>query len=99
MTAHNAFGQPVGAALQGWQAPPAPPPRVLQGRYCRLEPINADRHAAHLDAANRLEPDDRGWTYMINGPYATAAEYRAWVEAQQGCSDPQFYAIIDLASS
>lgn len=98
MTAHNAFGQPVGAALPGWQAPPPPPPRVLEGRYCRLEPIDADRHGAELDAANRLEPDERGWTYMSNGPYATAADYRAWVEAQQGRSDPQFYAIIDLAS-
>lgn len=98
MAAVNEFGLPVGAALPGWKAPPHPPRSALEGRYCRLEPIDADRHAAELDAANRLEADDRGWTYMANGPYATAADYRAWVETMQTRSDPQFYAIIDLAS-
>lgn len=98
MAAANEFGQPVGFALPGWKTPPAPSRSVLEGRYCRLEPLDADRHAAQLDAANRLEGDDRGWTYMTNGPYATAADYRVWVEAQQGRNDPQFYAIIDLES-
>ncbi|MBX3661023.1 MAG: GNAT family N-acetyltransferase [Burkholderiales bacterium] len=94
----NAYGQPVGFPVEGWTAPPMPPRTVLEGRYCRLEPLNAERHAAGLDAANRLDPDDRGWTYMSNGPYATAADYRAWVEAQEQREDPRFYAIIDCAS-
>lgn len=94
----NEHGQPVGFALPGWTPPPVPPRTVLEGRYCRLEPLDAHRHAAQLDAANRLESDDRGWTYMSNGPYATPADYRAWVEAQAGRDDPRFYAIIDLAS-
>lgn len=99
MTARlNEFGQPVGFALPGWTPPPMPPRTVLEGRYCRLEPLDAGRHAAELDAANRLDGDDRGWTYMSNGPYASAADYRAWVEAQAGRDDPRFYAIIDLAS-
>lgn len=98
MTVLNEFGQPVGFSLPGWKAPPYPPLRVLEGRWCRLEPIEAGRHATELDTANRLETDDRGWTYMSNGPYATLAEYRVWVETMQTRSDPQFYAIIDLAS-
>ncbi len=93
----NEFGQPVGFALPDWKAPPAPPRSVLEGRYCRLEPLDTS-HAEQLHAANSLEADGRGWTYMTNGPYATAADYRAWVEVQQGRSDPQFYAIIDLES-
>lgn len=94
----NEYGQPVGFALPDWKTPPHPPRTALEGRYCRLEPLDAECHAAQLDAANRLDADDRGWTYMANGPYATAADYRAWVESQQARSDPQFYAIIDPAS-
>ncbi len=92
----NTYGQPVGCALDGWTPPPAPPRAALEGRCCRLEPLDAERHAAQLDAANRLEPDDRGWTYMTCGPFATPADYRAWVESQAGRDDPRFYAIIDL---
>ena len=94
----NEYGQPVGLPVDGWTPPPAPPRTVLEGRYCRLEPLDAGRHAAQLHEANSLEPDGRGWTYMSNGPYATAADYRAWVEAQAGREDPRFYAIIDLDS-
>lgn len=94
----NEYGQPVGFALEGWTPPPLPPRTVLEGRYCRLEPLDAGRHAAQLHEANSLEPDGRGWTYMSNGPYTTAADYRAWVEAQAGREDPRFYAIIDSAT-
>lgn len=94
----NEYGQPVGLPVDGWTPPPAPPRTVLEGRYCRLEPLDAGRHAAQLHEANSLEPDGRGWTYMSNGPYATAADYRAWVEAQAGREDPRFYTIIGLDS-
>lgn len=93
----NDFGQPVGMALPDWIAPSVPPRSVLEGCYCRLEPLDT-RHAAQLHEANSLEADSRGWTYMSNGPYATLAEYRVWVETMQTRSDPQFYVIIDLAS-
>jgi len=95
MTVLNEHGQPTGFALPGWTPPPLPPRTVLEGRCCRLEPLDVERHAAQLHEANSLEPDDRGWTYMSNGPYATATDYRGWVEAQAGREDPRFYAIID----
>ncbi len=94
----NEYGQPVGFQVEGWTAPPMPPRIVLEGRYCRLEPLDVERHAAQLHEANSLEPDGRGWTYMGYGPFAAPADYRAWVVAQAGREDPRFYAIIDLAS-
>ena len=44
----NALGQPVGFPLPGWVPPPAPRREPMQGRYCRLEPLDPDRHAAAL---------------------------------------------------
>ncbi|MDP2400285.1 MAG: GNAT family protein [Burkholderiales bacterium] len=94
----NEYGQPVGFPVEGWTPPPLPPRTVLEGRYCRLEPLHPERHAVQLHDANKLETDGRGWTYMAYGPFATLTDYRAWVEAQAGRDDPRFYAIIDLTS-
>lgn len=95
----NEYGQPVGFPVKDWVAPPLPPREVLTGRYCRLEPLNADRHAAELHAANTLENDGRGWTYVSYGPFATTADYRHWVETYGQREDHRFYAIIDAGTS
>src|SRR6478609_6552411 len=49
---HNDLGQPIGFPLPGWSPPPAPPREPMQGRYCRLEPLDPDRHAAALFEAD-----------------------------------------------
>lgn len=94
----NGHGQPVGFPLQDWSPPPLPPHQVLTGHYCRLEPLDPERHAEQLHAANSLEADDRGWTYVAYGPFATAADYRHWTETYGQRDDHRFYAIIDLDS-
>ena len=59
---HNALGQPIGFPVEGWTARPRPPRTAIEGRYCRVEPIDPDRHAADLHAANREDAEDRIWT-------------------------------------
>src|SRR5262245_3316842 len=49
----NEFGQPIGFDLPGWKPPPFPPHVALAGRYCRLEPLNAARHARDIFEAQR----------------------------------------------
>lgn len=94
----NALGQPVGPPLPGWRSPPRPAHAVLEGRYGRLEPLDAERHAADLHAAYSRDADGRMWTYLFSGPFASAGEYRAWVETRQGSTDPLFFAVVDAAS-
>ncbi|MCP8686599.1 GNAT family N-acetyltransferase [Marinobacterium sedimentorum] len=89
----NPLGQPIGEPLSDWTAPAPPARTLLTGRFCQLEPLQS-RHADDLFAANSQDTDGRSWTYMPYGPFASAADYRRWVEASsQGC-DPQFYAIV-----
>lgn len=95
---HNEFGQPVGQSLANWRAPSLPPRDVIDGRYCRLEPLDAARHAAQLYAANSLDTEGRSWTYLPYGPFDTFETYRAWVQEQSTKSAVQLYAIIDLSS-
>jgi RimJ/RimL family protein N-acetyltransferase len=94
----NTLGQPVGFPLPGWVPPPAPPREPMSGRYCRLEPLDPDRHAASLFEANAAEADGRSWTYLAYGPFQTLSDYRAWMEATCLGTDPLFFAIVDAAT-
>jgi RimJ/RimL family protein N-acetyltransferase len=91
----NELGQPLGPALPHWQAPLAPPRAPLEGRYGRLEPLQADLHAAALYEANAADITDAMWTYLPYGPFPTSAGYRAWLDSVAGGADPQFFAVLD----
>src|SRR5262245_12835819 len=93
----NHLGQLIGCAVPDWRPPPVPPRAPLEGRYCRLEPIDVDRHAAALFAAGSEDKDGRTWTYLAYGPFQTPAEYRAWMTATCVGADPLFFTIIDKA--
>lgn len=94
----NAYGQPVGPDLAGWAPRPLPPRTPMQGRACRLEPLDPAAHAEGLFAAFAAAPDGRGWTYLLGEPPADVETYRAGLAAQAAGSDPLFFAIRDLAT-
>ena len=87
---------PVGFPLPDWTPPPRATHATLAGRYCHIEPLRADKHAADLYAGNVLDTTGVGWTYLAIGPFADFAEYQAWVEKVSVSDDPLFHAIIDL---
>jgi RimJ/RimL family protein N-acetyltransferase len=93
----NEFDQPVGAPVPGWTARPMPPRTAIAGRFCTVEPLDPERHAAPLFAAF-AEDDGRMWTYLPRGPFASAADYREWTESAARPDDPLTHAIIDNAS-
>jgi RimJ/RimL family protein N-acetyltransferase len=90
----NELGQPIGFALQQWSPPPGPPREPMQGRYCRVVPID-ERFAPDLFDAYSLDREGRNWTYLPYGPFQTVDEYRAWMRATCFGPDPFFYAILD----
>jgi RimJ/RimL family protein N-acetyltransferase len=67
----------------------------MEGRTCRLEPLDADEHAEALHEAFALDADGRGWTYLPYGPFASAADYSVWFEEAAASEDPLFFAILD----
>jgi RimJ/RimL family protein N-acetyltransferase len=91
----NEFGQPVGPALPDWTARAAPPAMVMQGHWCRIEPVSVERHAKSLYAAFSAAPDDRDWTYMSAGPFADAAKLGTYLARIATSVDPLHHAIID----
>jgi len=91
----NAFGQPIGRELSGWQRPSRPSRSVLDGRFCCVEPLDIARHARQLYDANALDHEGRMWTYLFSGPFASFEEYGAWLEPRPASDDPLFFAFVD----
>ncbi len=94
----NELGQPIGFPVPDWQPRPAPPRTAMQGRTCRVEPLDPNRHAADLHEANCLDAEGRNWTYMGYGPFASLDDYLAWMKKDALGDDPLFHAIIDTAT-
>lgn len=94
----NNLGQPIGFAVPGWKAPRPPARVVMDGRCCRLEPLDPGAHADSLHAANVLNTDGAMWTYMPYGPFPTLEIYRQWAEGVARGGDPLFFAIVDRAT-
>ncbi|OZI31549.1 GNAT family N-acetyltransferase [Bordetella genomosp. 10] len=92
----NEYGQPIGAALPDWSPRPEPAGVTLQGSHCKLEPLDAERHAADLHAAYQAAPDGRDWTYLSVERPATLEEFTRYAENAARSSDPRHYAVIDL---
>jgi len=93
----NDLGQPIGRAVHEWKGAQRPERTTILGPRCRLEPLDADRHAAGLHAAYAENLDGGNWTYLPYGPFDSAQAYREWVLTQQAIEDLFFFAIIDLA--
>ncbi|KQP21679.1 GNAT family N-acetyltransferase [Pseudorhodoferax sp. Leaf267] len=91
----NEHAQPVGPALPGWTARARPRHTTLTGRFCRLEPLDAARHAADLHDAYVQAGDARDWTYMAVGPFADLDSYRRHAEAAAASTDPLHFAVVD----
>jgi RimJ/RimL family protein N-acetyltransferase len=99
MTDHlNHLGQPIGFPLPGWTARSRPPRSAIEGRLCRVEPVDVDRHASDLHAANLRDKDGRNWTYLAYGPYERLDDYREWMRRTCLGDDPLFHAIVDRST-
>ena len=66
----------------------------MDGRFCRLEPLDAQRHGAALYDADALDKDGRSWTYLPYGPFTSLERYQVWLKGVSRRADPMFFAII-----
>jgi RimJ/RimL family protein N-acetyltransferase len=93
----NNFGQEIGWPLPDWQPAKRPSLTPIEGRFAVVEPLDAERHAAGLFAAN-AEGDGRNFTYYPYGPVAALDAYLTWIASVAGDASRLFHAIIDKPS-
>lgn len=94
----NQYGQPVGFPVPDWTERLRPPRTVMQGRYCRVEPLAPERHARELHRANQLDPHGINWTYLSTDAIHDPDAYPAWGQRISASDDPLFHAIVDESS-
>ena len=86
-------GGDLGEVVEGWVPPARPDFAELEGRWCRLERLSADAHAATLFRA--FSGQDALWDYMPVGPFHSAAQYHRWAREAEASADPLHFAILN----
>jgi len=95
----NDLGLTLGFEVPNLKGANIPNKNILQGQYCRCEPLGLEKHSPQLFEAYKTDLEDRVWVYLPYGPFETLDQYQQWM--QQTCfnGDPYFYAIIDLETN
>jgi RimJ/RimL family protein N-acetyltransferase/GNAT superfamily N-acetyltransferase len=80
--------------LAQWTPRPRPERRVHEGRYLRLEPLDAARHRDDLFAAGSGEGAEALWRYLPDRLTERTA-FQPWLDKAAASEDPLFFAAVD----
>jgi RimJ/RimL family protein N-acetyltransferase len=84
--------------LADWKGVARPARAPIEGRYARLEPLDAARHGADLlRSAQEPGAEDR-FRYLFEAAPADMAAFTPWLERSVTSEDPLFFAVIDKAT-
>ncbi len=84
--------------LQNWTPRPRPERKTLEGRYVRLETLDAEKHGDELFAASSVDDADQRFTWLFEFPPSNRLEFEPWLEKAAAGEDPLFFVVIDKAS-
>lgn len=84
--------------LSKWTSRPRPSTNVFEGRFVRLEKLDADKHADGLFDASAQPDGEERFRWLPDVPPNDRAEFRGWVENVAASEDPIFFAVIDKAT-
>lgn len=84
--------------LNGW-TPRAGPARLpMEGRYVRLEPLDAARHGEGLYLASHTPDADERFRWLAEDAPNDRSTFRTWLEKAAASRDPLSFAVIDKQS-
>jgi len=93
----NELGQPIGFPIADWRTREHPRGARIEGRLCRLEPVDVEIHASDLYRSFGEDREQRNWTYLPYGPFDGEDAFRDWLSATCLGDDPCFFSVIDAA--
>ena len=68
---------------------------VLEGRYCRLEPLDPARHGDHLFAASTVPDAVARYLYLPTEAPTSRTMFDAWITERTATSDALYFAVIN----
>jgi RimJ/RimL family protein N-acetyltransferase len=83
--------------LSDWRPRPRPERVTLEGRFCRLEPLDVRLHGDALFEASMAPGAEERFRYLSEGPQDRAA-FEGWLTSASRSSDPLFFAVIDAST-
>ena len=86
----NEYGQPVGEIVENLSSGSLPQVQLLQGRFCRLEKLSAEKHGSSLREVYASPPEN--WTYLSIGPITDADGLEAYLAKLEQSADPYWFA-------
>jgi len=84
--------------LKNWQPRPRPERKPLEGRYVRLEPLEAARHGDELYAVSSVPDAAERFRWLFDYPPEDRAAFQPWLDKAEASQDPLFFVVIDKAS-
>jgi RimJ/RimL family protein N-acetyltransferase len=83
--------------FRNWQPRPRPARVVLEGRFCRLEPLDPAAHADALFAGSMAPGAEERFRYLSDTPQDRAT-FQTWLTQAASSPDPMFFAVIDRST-
>ncbi len=83
--------------LEGWRPCPRPDRVILEGSYCRLEPLAPAVHGEQLFEASMAPGVEARFRYLFDVPMDRSG-FEAWLQRASATEDPLFFAVIDRAT-
>jgi len=84
--------------LSNWTGAPRPQSLSMDGRYARLEPLDAGRHGRDLFASSQEPGAEERFRFLFDEPPIDEAAFASWLTKAKASADPMFFAVIDAAT-
>lgn len=89
---------PIGTLVAN-PAPARVPERIaLEGHYCRLEPLNPERHGDQLFAASTPPDAAARFLYLPVQAPVDRRDFDAWITTRSVSVDPMYFVVIDKST-
>ncbi len=84
--------------LSKWTPRQQPQRNVMDGRFVRLEPLNAARHGDGLFEASSVADALDRFRWLGEYPPKTRAEFQPWLDKAEASADPIYFTVVDKKS-
>lgn len=84
--------------LSAWTPRERPRRAPMEGRFVRLEPLDAASHGDGLFAASTTEDADARFRWLGDFPPESREAFQPWLDKAQASTDPLYFVVIDKAT-